>query len=393
MTKGYFIQDNTDIEKQKFDVAKGLYSSGNYSGALKIYLDMVNTSYSYKLYYEIGRCYYKLNNIEEAESYFVNSVKLEGYKNPSYVFLGNIYYKKQDLDKAIEYWSTSFSYKPDDESVCLNLATSYFTKNMKFQSRFFYEKYLKYSKDKTTKYYNEIKHSIDEFSKIGKDFYQKAQRSIGMKDNLTAIQCLEYAAQSNPTNFDINYKLGKLLLEEKNYLKSSIYLKQAFCLDRRSLDTLELLSNVLINLGDFTGAYCCMKRLLPLVIHNQKEYLEIMQTIKPLEESFDKYSYLAHKDWAEKYYNENNYHYALYEYENCVIINNSSAKDFDEIIQRLRSFINPEERIIKHCFEKGGDFYTSGDYRQSNKYFSKIMTLANEDSSDYKFAKSRMVNV
>ena len=56
-------------------------------------------------------------------------------------------------------------------------------------------------------------------------------------------------------------------------------------------------------------------------------------------------------------------------------------------------FLNPEERIIKSCFEKGGVFYTDKNYRESNKYFSKIMTLAKEDSADYKFAKARIVNV
>ena len=137
----YYIQDNSDIEEAKLEAAKGLYRVGNYAGALKLYLDMVNTSYSYKLYYEIGRCYYKLGDIGNAESHFLRSISLESHKNPSYIFMGNICFKKQDVNKAIEYWITAYSYKPDDESVCLNLATSYFSKNMKFQSLFFYERY------------------------------------------------------------------------------------------------------------------------------------------------------------------------------------------------------------------------------------------------------------
>ena len=211
----YYIQDNSDIEDKKLEAAKGLYQSGNYSGALKLYLDMVNTSYSFKLYYEIGRCYYKLNDFENAEKYFLNSISLQEYKNPSYVFLGNIYLKKQNLNKAIENWITSFSFKPDDENVCLNLATSYFSLEMKFQSLFFYQKYLKYAKDKTSTYYLDIKKSMDEFERIGNDFYQKAQKAILMKDNQTAIQALEYAVKNYPTSFDINFLLGKLCYEEK----------------------------------------------------------------------------------------------------------------------------------------------------------------------------------
>ena len=76
----YYFQDNSDIEETKFETAKGLYRVGNYTGALKIYLDMVNASYSYKLYYEIGRCYYKLGNMTDAEQYFLHSIKLESQK-------------------------------------------------------------------------------------------------------------------------------------------------------------------------------------------------------------------------------------------------------------------------------------------------------------------------
>ena len=74
MTSEYYYLDNSAIEDEKLEVAKGLYQSGNYSGALKLYLDMVNTSYSYKLYYEIGRCYYKLNNLDESEENFLRAI-------------------------------------------------------------------------------------------------------------------------------------------------------------------------------------------------------------------------------------------------------------------------------------------------------------------------------
>lgn len=392
-TSDYYIQDNSDIEEKKLEAAKGLYQVGNYSGALKLYLDMVNTSYSYKLNYEIGRCYYKLNDYDNAELYFLRSVSLENYKNPSYVLLGNIFYKKQEINKAIEYWCTSYSYKPDDESVCLNLATSYFSKDMKFQSVIFYEKYLKYAKDKTTNYYADIKKSIDDFARIGNDFYQKALKAVSANDNQTAIQALEYAAKNCPTNFDINFLLGRLYFEEKQYMQALIYLKQAHCLDPKSLDVLERLSAVMLALGDFTGAYCCLKRILPLVINNQKEYLEIIRSLKQLEDSFDGLSYQGHEQWGDNYYNENNYHFALFEYENCVIIDGKLSDKIDEKIQKIRSFINPEERIIRVCFEKGLTFHSTGDFRKSNKYFSKIMLLADESSSDYKYARARMVNV
>lgn len=388
----YYIEDNSDIEDTKLEAARRLYSEGNYAVALKLYLDMVNTSYSYKLHYEIGRCYYKLNDIDQAELYFQRSISLEDIKNPSYVFLGNIFFKKSDVQKAIEYWTISYSYKPDDEAVCLNLATSYFSKDMKFQSVYYYEKYLKYAKDKTSNYYLEIKRGIDEFKKLSEEFYSKAQRALSMKDSKTAIQALEYAVKNYPLSFDSNYLLGRLYLEEKDYMHALIYLKQAYIVDNKSLDVLERLSSVMINLGDFTGAYCVLKRIIPLVLNNQKEYLGIIQTIRQLENSFDSLSPNSHKEWGDKYYNENSYHLALFEYENCQIIDPNS-EGIGNLVDRLKRYINPEDRMIKLCMEKGGVYYSNNDFRQSNKYFSKIMTLANSDSYEYRFAKSRLVHV
>ena len=75
------------------------------------------------------------------------------------------------------------------------------------------------------------------------------------------------------------------------------------------------------------------------------------------------------------------------------MIDNRASDILSEKIQQIKSFINPEERIIKTCFEKGLTFHSTGDYRTSNKYFTKIMTLADETSSDYKYAKARIVNV
>ena len=389
----FYIQDNSDIEDKKLEAAKGLYRGSDYSGALRLYLDMINTSASYKLYYEIGRCYYKMDDMIKAENYFSQSVALEQYKNSSYLYLGNIYYKRGNVEKAIEAWMFAYSYKPDDESVCLNLATSYFSKEMKFQSMYYYQKYLKYAKDKESPHYIEIKKSIDEFSKMGLEFYQKAQRAISMNDNATAIQALEYAAKNFPTGFDINYRLGKLYYEEKNYKNALVYIRQAYCVDKRSLDILQMLSSIMVNLRDIKGAYCCFKRIMPLVMSNQKEYLEVVRAAKQLESSIEDKNVDYNMEMAERYYSDNNYHLALYEYENCVILIPELAKEMDKRIQQLKMFLNPEERIIKSCFEKGGASYSNGDYRQSNKYFTKIMTLSDRESQDYRFAKSRLMNV
>lgn len=390
VSSNYYFQDNADIETKKFEAAKSHYKKGDYNAALKLYLGMQNTSSSAKLYFEIGRCFYKLDEIYKAEEYFNKSVALERVKNSSYLYLGNIFYKREDIKNAIENWACAYAYKPDDEAVCLNLATSYFSKGMKFQSVFYYEKYLKYAKEHGNSY-SIIKNSLDKCTKIAKEFTQRANIAISKADNKTAIEYLNYAVVNSPTSFDINYALGRAYMDEKDYMHALIFLKQAYCIDNHSLDVIQKMASVYINLGDYTAAYCTMRRLLPLVIHNQQEYLTTMKTIKELDSTFDEESYLGHKEWAEKYLNENNYHLALFEYENCLIMKSSLSDDLEEKIERLKSFIMPEERIIKSCMDKGNDLYKEGDYKISNKYFTKIMLLAVENSPEYKLAKSKIV--
>ncbi len=392
VSSDYYIVDNSDLENKRLEAAKNHYSKGDYSSALRLYLDMLNMSTSFKLYYEIGRCYYKLNDLLPAEEYFKKSIGLESFKNPSYLYLGNIFYKREDLKNAIENWVSAYAYKPDDEAVCLNLATSYFSKNMKFQSVFYYEKYLKYAKDRGQSY-STIKNSINRCNEIGKEFMQKAQRAISVRNYSEAIEYLTFAVKNMPVSFDINLALGKAYLEENDNMHAMIFLKQALCLDNKSLDVLQKLASVFINLGDYTAAYCTMRRLLPLVIHNQSEYLRTLQVIKDLNSSFDDLSYQGHKEWADRYYDDNNYHMALLEYENCVILKDELHSELGDKIDRIKSFINPETRIIKTCLEKGEALYNEGDFKTSNKYYSKAMLLSNENSSEYRLAKSRVVNV
>ena len=388
----YYFADNSDMESKKLDAAKEHYSTGNYEGALKLYLSMLNSSISYKLYHRIAKCYYKMNDLDSALEFFEKSVGLEKINNPSYTYLGNIYYRRKEISSAIYNWVCAFASHPEDEIICLNLATSYFSKNMRFQSVFYYEKYLKYAKNRTESYYA-IKKSIEDYKNIGLDFLEKAKYAISRKDNKSAINFLNFAVENFPTSFDINYLLGSIYLEENDNMHAMIYLKQAYSIDSRSLDVIQKLASVFINLGDYTSAYCTMRRLLPLVINNQSEYLNTMQVIKSLDTSFDELSYLGHKTYGDEYFTENNYHFALLEYENCMILQEDIKEELSDKVEQIKSFLNPEKAAIQSNLSAGNRAYLSGDYRTSNKYFSKVMQLSEDSSSEYKLAKSRISNV
>ena len=385
----YYIIDNSNMEEKKLEAARNHYMSGDYQAALKLYLSLVNTSISYKLYHRIGKCYYKMGDMKNAEEYFQKSIGLEKGENPSYIYLGNICYKNEDLKRAIYNWVCAFAYKPEDENVCLNLATSYFSCGMKFQSIFYYEKYLKYAKDRGNSY-SAVKKSIDEYTKIGNDFMQKAKLAISRKDYKTAIEFLTFAYKNIPTSYEINLLLGTAYLAENDNMHSMIYLKQAYCIDNRSIEVLQMLTSVFINLGDYTAAYCTLQRILPLVINNQEEYLNTMKVIKELNSTFDEHSYIGHKEWGDNYYRENNFHFALFEYENCTLLNDNMKEELKDKIDRIKLFINPEAHIVKTSLEKGNKLYKDGNISAANKYFTKVLQLSDPESQEYKIAKSRV---
>ena len=392
VSSDYYVEDNSDMENKKLEAARNHYMSGDYQAALKLYLSLVNTNISYKLYHRIGKCYYKMGDIQNAEENFQKSINLEKGENPSYIYLGNIAYRKEDLKRAIYYWACAFAYKPEDEAVCLNLATSYFSCGMKFQSIFYYEKYLKFAKEKGNSY-SAVKKSIEEYTKIGNDFLQKAKAAVARKDYKTAIEFLTFAYKNIPTSYDINFMLGTAYLAENDNMHAMIYLKQAYCINSKSVEVLQMLTSVFINLGDYTAAYCSLRRILPLVINNQEEYLNTMQVIKELNSTFDEQSYIGHKEWGDNYFRENNFHFALFEYENCTLLNENMAEEMAEKIKRLNLFINPEKNIIKTSMDKANLLYKNGDFKDANKYFTRVMLFSDSESPEYKLAKSRVMNV
>ena len=386
----YYIADNSDIEDKKLEAAKNHYNMGDYNSALKLYLSLINANISFKLYHRIAKCYYKLGDTKNAEEYFKRSVELEPNENPSYQYLGNIAYKNENLNDAIYNWLKVYSYKPEDENITLNLATSYFSKGMKFQSVFYYEKYLKYA-SKNADSYTAIQTSIKKCNQVAEEFLQKAKLEISRKKYEAGIEFLTFAVKNSPTNFEINNLLGTIYFNLNDNMHSSAFLKQAFCINNRSVDVIQKLITVYINLGDYTASYCMMKRLIPFLINNQKEYLKILNMTKALEESFNNMSYQGHKTWGDNYYKENNYHLALIEYENCVLLNEDMKAELSGKINEIKKFINPEETLINDCITKGEKYTKEGNARLANNYFTRVMLLSDEKSGEYKLAKSKIV--
>ena len=196
-----------------------------------------------------------------------------------------------------------------------------------------------------------------------------------------------------PTNYEINLLLGTVYLAINDNMHAMIYLKQAFCISNRSVEVLQMLTSIFINLGDYTSAFCTLKRILPLVINNQQEYFGTLKVIKELNLTFDEQSYVGHKEWGDTYYNENNYHFALFEYENCALLSPKMEEELAQKIEKIKLFINPERKIISKNMELGNQLYKEGKNQEANKYYTKVIQFSEPDSTEHRLAKTRVGNV
>ena len=63
--------------QQKFDSANDLYEKGLYTEALELYRTIENSLFSWKLFYNMGNCQFKLNRFIEAKVYYLKARQLK----------------------------------------------------------------------------------------------------------------------------------------------------------------------------------------------------------------------------------------------------------------------------------------------------------------------------
>ena len=63
--------------QQRFDSANDLYEKGLYTEALELYRTVENSLFSWKLFYNMGNCQFKLNRFIEAKIYYLRARQLK----------------------------------------------------------------------------------------------------------------------------------------------------------------------------------------------------------------------------------------------------------------------------------------------------------------------------
>lgn len=391
---GYRVEDNSDIEESIVNAARKHYKDGKYDMAIKLYLGLLNTGASSKLYMDVGLCYYKMGNFDSAIDYLTKAVSLDTNNSIAYSYIGNCYFRKLDAQNSIESWMHARSISPRDEFVCLNLAIAYFAKNMIYESVFYYEKYLKYSQNRETAQYKSIQKNINEQFRSANDYFIEAQKNRSRGESLNAEKNYLHAIKKYPIVSEYTKALADLYYNSKNYIQAIVYYELAI------RDTIENKKEIYLklaqcfqNINDYRMAYCFYNRYLKYSMSSQEEYLQTIKIVSTLKRQLDETVSDITLELAKRHYQNNEYFEALIEYENCIILNPELKSEYEYEIKKLRAFINPERMITDKYMQKGSDLFNKGEFRSANKYFTEVMNLSNPKSEEYKLAKSKLVNV
>lgn len=390
---GYSVEDNSDIEESTVNAAKKHYKEGRYDMAARLYLGLLNTGASSRLYLDVGLCYYKMNNLDSAIDYLNRAITLDTRNSIAYSYIGNCYFRKLDAQKAIENWMTARSISPKDEFVCLNLAIAYFAKNVTYESIFYYDKYLKYAQNKEASQYKSILKNINDAFRTANDYFIEAQQNRARGENILAEKNYLHAVKKYPIVSDYTTALGEFYFAQRNYTKAIQYFNLSLRESTTNRDILRQVAQCYQNINDYRMAYCFYNRYMKYTISSQSEYLEVIKIIQSLKRLLDSSAVEVTLELAKQHYSNNEYFEALTEYENYIILNPDAKDEYQHEIDKLKSFIHPEHIITRKYLEKGKTLLKQGEIRGANKYFTEVLQLSNPKSDEYKLAKSKISNV
>lgn len=390
-TAQYHVQDNSDVEGSIISAATKHYVQGNYKEALKLFVSTITTNANSETYLNIGNCYYMMHEHPQAIEAWNKAISLDPKNSKAYTNLGNLYYKNEEIEKAISFWLVSLISKPEDENTNLNLAIAFNKKNMQFESIKYFEKYLKYAEDKSTKEYLEVKERIENCYKIANEYLTYGVQLQSNEEHEKAASCYFKSLANYPNLSKTNLNLGSIFFSNNNYELAIKYWKVAAQLDP-NYD--KMYSNLAISydlLEQFDYAYCYYIRYSGYITNNKEEYNKVNRRIYKIKPLLIKNAKLieSHLKKAQQHLAESELYDAIEEFENYCILKPEEKNTYKDIIKKLKSYLNPEPSIIENCFEIGNQLINEKKYSEAKPYFWRIMNLSSQKHLEFSKARAK----
>lgn len=387
----YRVQDNRDVEGSVLSAAAKNYASGNYNEALRLLLDATHTNSNTDLYVDIGNCYYKLSDYKSAFDYWNRAIELDSKNSTAYANMGNLYYKTGQPEKAISLWLVALISKPEDAETCLNLAIAFNEKVMRFESIKYFEKYLKYSEDKTSDDYIKVKQKILHCFNVANQYLNHGVALQNQNDDKKAAACYFKSLANYPNLSKTNLNLGSIFFGDKNLELAIKYWKAASFIDPNYA---KIYSNLGISydlLKKFDYAYCYYYRYMNFVMNDKDEYYKVNKRLLKIKPFLNENPKLIdeHLKKAKEHLSRSEFDEAIDEFKNYSVLKPEEQAEYKDLIKKLESYLSPELDIIATCFDIGNSLINEGRFSEAKPYFLRIMRLSSPQFLEFSRAKAK----
>ncbi len=373
--------------------AAEFYSEGNYSDALVLYLEIMNTGVDDSLYYQTALCYNKLNQRDKAVEYLEKSLALNDRRLSAFVLLAEIYSNSGDNKKAIYNYMRARAIKPDHSASILELAKHFSLMNKEFESVYFYNKFIQFAKDKKSMEYRRIVSDLNNRRTSASRNFSSGLREFTRGNLFASKNEFVRANELYPIDYETNYNLARVCNDSGDFNSALRFFQRALFLNDSDKKIYMYLASVYSKIRDYSRAYCFTKKYLDFVVkeNNQAEYLKMIKTLKVFEPY--KTSGNVSVDIAENYFSNNRYIEAKLEYECVLILQPELESELKSRVNLLNLIINPEKVLADLYIEKGKSLYNLGKIKEAESFFARVMEITPVNTPEYKLAKSRVGNV
>ncbi len=394
---GINLDNNTNLSDIDFSGEKAaaskltkayeLYASGQIQEAvnfLETDSQASNTAYAQIL---LGNCYQKLGQKDKAMSFWQRATDLSPLEYAAYLNIGNEYYLSNRIFQAIFNWHCAGSACPENPVVNLNLAVAYDKLGYRVQATRYFEKYLKYSKNKDSAEYQKIKHTIANLT-AKTDFYLKKSEEYRAQKDLKKVAAAYLMLISTYANLPSIYiNLASIFVFDKNYEKAQEFYKIAYLNFPSTPSLLLNLANMEYLLGNKSYAYCYYKRAFKYLTESTSHWLQVKMKLAELSAvTRDSEIIETHLQKAKEAEDTCHYEVAIDEYENYLILTDSHSDEIQQLIDKYKIFLNPEPFVVKMLYNQIPELMQSKKLHAAVEVCDRIMTMAEPHTKEMVYA-------
>ncbi len=208
-------------------------------------------------YNKQGIGYFKLNELDTAEKYFIKAIDADPNYVQSYNNLATVMFYSNQIEKAIEYSSKAISINPEYIDAYYNLAAFYVKKGDNLKAIEVYDKITSIDKDQY------------------KAYYLKARCLYALNKIEAAKTCFNLAIRYNPEHFESYYRLGLIYANERTFNEAFNYLNKALELNPDYIKLYEDFASIYNSIGKHDEAVKLYYHIIALDSQNFNAYFNL----------------------------------------------------------------------------------------------------------------------